>query len=77
MKLVAIKPIYFQGLVVTENQQFDTQEQHGRELVKKGYAVEFMETAVQENLQTDNVLSNPEPVEPVEPVEPEPKAKKK
>ena len=77
MKLVAIKPIYFLGQVVTEKQAFETQEQHGRELVKKGYAVEFMETAIQENLQKENVQLNPEPVEPVEPVETEPKAKKK
>ncbi|EPE7163189.1 hypothetical protein ACSMAE_000471 [Cronobacter sakazakii] len=38
MKLMAIKPIYFEGKVLTEGTEFETLEQHGRELLKKGYA---------------------------------------
>ncbi|EMD6922283.1 hypothetical protein VRT53_002034, partial [Citrobacter freundii] len=38
MKLIAVKPIYFGGVVVTEGELLETQEQHGRELIKKGYA---------------------------------------
>ncbi|MHB0155989.1 DUF7210 family protein, partial [Klebsiella pneumoniae] len=38
MKLIAVKPIYFGGVVVSEGELLETQEQHGRELVKKGYA---------------------------------------
>lgn len=38
MKLIAVKPIYFGGVVVAEGELLETQEQHGRELVKKGYA---------------------------------------
>ncbi|HBM0963048.1 TPA: hypothetical protein R4T04_001687, partial [Enterobacter asburiae] len=38
MKLIALKPIYFGGTVVTEGLPLETLEQHGRELIKKGYA---------------------------------------
>lgn len=40
MKLIAIKPIYFEGSVLTEGTEFDTLEQHGRDLVASGYAQE-------------------------------------
>ena len=40
MKLIAIKPIYFEGNVLTEGTEFETLEQHGRELVNCGYAEE-------------------------------------
>lgn len=40
MKLIAIKPIYFEGNVLTEGAEFETLEQHGRELVNRGYAEE-------------------------------------
>ncbi|HHJ4580939.1 MAG: hypothetical protein E7A42_12270 [Leclercia adecarboxylata] len=40
MKLIAIKPIYFEGSVLTEGTEFETLEQHGRELVARGYAAE-------------------------------------
>ncbi|ELY7546113.1 hypothetical protein ACOZ0L_000930 [Cronobacter turicensis] len=40
MKLIAIKPIYFEGNVLTEGVEFETLDQHGRELVKRGYAEE-------------------------------------
>ncbi|MGQ7180474.1 DUF7210 family protein, partial [Escherichia coli] len=39
MKLIALKPIYFGGTVVTEGLPLETLEQHGRELLKKGYAM--------------------------------------
>ncbi|HHK7966978.1 hypothetical protein ABK864_01395 [Serratia marcescens] len=38
MKLIALKPIYFGGDVVREGCSLETREQHGRELIKKGYA---------------------------------------
>jgi len=38
MKLIATKPIYFEGNVLTEGTEFETLEQHGRELVASGYA---------------------------------------
>jgi len=38
MKMTAIKPIYLNRDVVLVGQQFDTADQHGRELIKKGYA---------------------------------------
>lgn len=38
MKLIAIKPIYFEGNVLTAGSGFETLEQHGRELIQKGYA---------------------------------------
>ncbi|EOY7732941.1 hypothetical protein ACQLRR_004225 [Escherichia coli] len=37
MKLIALKPIYFGGVVVTEGSALETLEQHGRELIQKGY----------------------------------------
>lgn len=40
MKLIAIKPIYFEGCVLTEGTKFETLEQHGRDLVASGYAQE-------------------------------------
>ena len=57
MKLLLIKPNYFGGTVVSEGNTIETDEQHGRELVKKGYAV----------LVEDDTAALPEP-EP----EPEP-----
>ncbi|VYT92931.1 hypothetical protein [Metakosakonia massiliensis] len=39
MKLIALKPIYFGGVVVTEGHRLETLEQHGRELIEKGYAM--------------------------------------
>lgn len=42
MKLAANKPIYYQGSVVVEGVEFETQEQHGRELIAKGYAKEVV-----------------------------------
>jgi len=40
MKLIAIKPIYFEGNVLTEGTAFETLEQHGRDLLASGYAQE-------------------------------------
>lgn len=39
MKLTVIRPIYVEGKVLVEGDVFETLEQHGRELVQKGYAV--------------------------------------
>ena len=38
MKLILLKPNYFNGVVVTEGQTIETTEQHGRELIKIKYA---------------------------------------
>ncbi|EKO0821743.1 hypothetical protein PX504_004638, partial [Salmonella enterica] len=38
MKIIAQKPLYINGDVVTEGLVFETIEQHGRELINKGYA---------------------------------------
>ncbi|HEI9719936.1 MULTISPECIES: hypothetical protein [Proteus] len=57
MKLVILRAIYFEGRVVLEGEQIDTLEQHGRELIQKGYAKEQEETYL---------VTEPEP-------EPEPK----
>jgi hypothetical protein len=38
MKLIANRPIYVNGAVVIDGHPFETQDQHGRELIRKGYA---------------------------------------
>ncbi|WLS77216.1 hypothetical protein Q3V30_12015 [Erwinia pyri] len=38
MKLTLIKPNYFGGKVISEGNDIETTEQHGRELIKLGYA---------------------------------------
>ncbi len=43
MKMTALKPIYLNSDVVLAGQEFDTLEQHGRELIKKGYAEAVLE----------------------------------
>lgn len=41
MKLTLIRPNYHEGVVIPEGGTLETTEQHGRELVKKGYAREM------------------------------------
>ncbi|EKN3610728.1 hypothetical protein [Yersinia enterocolitica] len=55
MKLIALKQIYFGYSVLDDGQEFETGEQHGRELLKKGYA------------KLPEVLQPAEPAEPTEP----------
>lgn len=38
MKLKTLKPLYLGGQTLTEGRAFETIEQHGRELIRKGYA---------------------------------------
>lgn len=38
MKLKTLKPLYLGGVTLTEGRPFETLEQHGRELIRKGYA---------------------------------------
>ncbi|VVO23187.1 hypothetical protein [Pseudomonas fluorescens] len=38
MKLKTLKPLYLAGQTLTEGRSFETIEQHGRELIQKGYA---------------------------------------
>ncbi|MBN7120332.1 hypothetical protein BSU01_01180 [Erwinia billingiae] len=47
MKLTLIKPNYFGGTVVSEGNTIETTEQHGRELVKLGYARQVDDSAEQ------------------------------
>lgn len=37
MKLIALRPLYINGTVVTQGEEFDTNERHGRELLHKAY----------------------------------------
>lgn len=45
MKIRSIKPVYFNGVVHVEGSEFETLEQHGRELIKKGYAEQIGDDA--------------------------------
>ncbi|SAM35769.1 DUF7210 family protein [Pseudomonas sp. 1 R 17] len=38
MKLKTLKPLYLGGKTLVEGTSFETGEQHGRELLQKGYA---------------------------------------
>lgn len=38
MKLITLKPLYLGGKTVVEGRSFETHDQHGRELIAKGYA---------------------------------------
>lgn len=38
MKLKTLKPLYLGGQTLVEGTAFETIEQHGRELIQKGYA---------------------------------------
>lgn len=40
MKLIVLRAIYFGDVVVTEGEEIETLDQHGRELIQKGYAKE-------------------------------------
>lgn len=60
MKLVILRAIYFEGRVVLEGEQIDTLEQHGRELIQKGYAKEQEETHLVTESESEPE-SEPEP----------------
>ena len=66
MKLIILRAIYFGGVVVTEGKEIETLEQHGRELIQKGYAKEK---------EVVHPAIEPEP-EPEPELEPEPEPKK-
>ncbi|MGE4777988.1 hypothetical protein [Yersinia enterocolitica] len=55
MKLIALKQIYFGYSVLDHGQEFETGEQHGRELLKKVYAKRL------EELQPAEPEPEPEP----------------
>lgn len=38
MKMKTLKPLYLGGQTLTEGRSFETNEQHCRELIQKGYA---------------------------------------
>lgn len=58
MKLTVIRPIYVEGKVLVEGDVFETLEQHGRELVQKGYAL-TLETvdAAEEQEQPETIIT--------------------
>ena len=61
MKLIALKPIYFGGIVVTEWLPLETLEQHGRELIKKGYAkLDESENPAEQEQQQEQQQEQPE-----------------
>ena len=61
MKLIALKPIYFDGTVVTEGLSLETLEQHGRELIKKGYAMlDESENPAEQEQQQEQQQEQPE-----------------
>ncbi|HEN3442942.1 TPA: hypothetical protein ACGBPK_002178 [Yersinia enterocolitica] len=66
MKLIALKQIYFGYSVLALGQEFETGEQHGRELLKKGYA------KLPEVLQPAEAPEAPEALEAPEAPEPTP-----
>jgi len=45
MKMRSLKPVYINGTVQVEGSEFETLEQHGRELIKKGYAEQLGDAA--------------------------------
>lgn len=57
MKLIILRAIYFNGRVTLEGEEIETLEQHGRELIRKGYA---------KSIEAEQAPIEPEP-------EPEPK----
>ena len=59
MKVKALVPILFGSRVVNDGELFETQELHGRELIKKGYA---------QQVSDDNPAEQPEQPEQPEPV---------
>ncbi|ELD2883037.1 hypothetical protein RM843_004568 [Salmonella enterica] len=68
MKIIAQKPLYINGDVVTEGSVFETIEQHGRELINKGYA---------HLIEIDNSAQPEQTEQPEQPEQPETKADKK
>lgn len=44
MKLIATKPFSLNGVVICEGREFTTIEQHGRELLRKGLAIDSVES---------------------------------
>ncbi|MDP1368936.1 hypothetical protein Q6248_28605, partial [Klebsiella pneumoniae] len=63
--------MYFGGVVVSEGEFLETQEQHGRELVKKGYArlVDVDHSAQPEQPEQPDQPEQPE--QPEQPDQPE------
>lgn len=82
MKLKLLKPIYLNGEVLTEGKTFETLEQHGRELIRKGYAEasNVEQTVTDAPAEADAKAakpSDPEPAEDKAPAEADAKAKVK
>ena len=60
MKLTVIRPIYVEGKVLVEGDAFETLEQHGRELIKKGYAGQVGDDAKSDEKAEAEVKAQPE-----------------
>ena len=72
MKMKTIKPLYLGGKTLVEGQSFITDEQHGRQLLERGYAeldegkdevvVDLTESEIEPNPMTSSsVVIDPKP----------------
>lgn len=65
MKLKTLKPLYLGGQTLAQGASFETIEQHGRQLIQKGYAelddseAEVVVTISQEDAAGAGVLTSP------------------
>ncbi|RTF18693.1 hypothetical protein D9B84_14875 [Serratia marcescens] len=62
MKVKALVPILFGSRVVNDGELFETQELHGRELIKKGYAEQVSDDNPAEQAEQPEQPEQPEPV---------------
>ncbi|HEM7186434.1 TPA: hypothetical protein U2I61_000879 [Providencia rettgeri] len=60
MKLLILRAIYFGGKVVTEGDEIETLELHGRELIQKGYASEVVINHAAEQPETKQAKAKKE-----------------
>ncbi|WP_434172379.1 hypothetical protein AHYW_001814 [Providencia manganoxydans] len=60
MKLTVLRAIYFGGNVAIEGDEIETTEQHGRELIQKGYASEIVINHAAEQQETKQTKAKKE-----------------
>lgn len=74
MKLKTLKPLYLGGQTLVEGTPFETIEQHGRQLIQKGYAEldesedEVVVTISQEYAAGAGVLTSASLIAPIQPL---------
>ncbi|MEQ4672317.1 hypothetical protein AB7W30_20110 [Providencia manganoxydans] len=61
MKLTVLRAIYFGGNVAIEGDEIETTEQHGRELIQKGYASEIVINHAAEQQEQQEQQEHQEP----------------